>query len=230
VSTYPEADVVRPRRRGRPAKISRQAIVDAAIELGVDSFSMQAVAHRLGVTPPALYSHVANRDEVVALVAETVRHRLEAVVAEADDWRGWLEEFARQVREALGGVASSLAVERHRPGAGPQVVVGERGLQLLIEAGLAPLDAAHALWLTYRVAVTAGTTQQSGIGGYVDATATLLDASAAVGQSLPATGSVHRALVEGGPHDTFDFDLAVLLDGIAARIRSARRAQQGAPS
>jgi AcrR family transcriptional regulator len=230
VSTYPEADVERPRRRGRPAKISRQAIVDAAIELGVDTFSMQAVANRLGVTAPALYSHVTSRDEVVALVAEAVRHRIEAVVAEAEDWRGWLEDFARRVRDALGGVPSSLTVDLHLPGTGDQVVVGERGLQLLIDAGLAPLDAAHALWLTYRMAVTAGTTQGPRFGRYVAETATVLDASAAVGQRLPATGSVHRALVAVGPHDTFDFDLAVLLEGIAARIRSARRAQQGARS
>ncbi len=202
--------------------------MDAAIELGVDTFSMQAVADRLGVTPPALYSHVANRSEVVALVADAVRDRIEAVVADADDWRGWLEEFARQVRAALGGVPSWLSVDLHRPGAGDEVVVGERGLQLLIEAGLEPLDAAHALWLTYRVAVTAGTSQRSGFDRYVDDTASLLDASAAVGQNLPATGSVHRALVAVGPHDTFEFDLAVLLDGIAARIRSARRPQKGA--
>ena len=76
MSTYPESGDERPRRRGRPAKIGREAIIDAAIDLGIDRFSMQAVADRLGVTAPALYSHVTGRDEVVALAG--IRHGLDA--------------------------------------------------------------------------------------------------------------------------------------------------------
>ena len=37
-------------RRGRPPKLSRDKIVQAALELGLDSFSMQGIADRLEVT------------------------------------------------------------------------------------------------------------------------------------------------------------------------------------
>lgn len=61
--------VTPPRRgRGRPPKISQERIVEAAIELGLDSFSMQGIAEHLGVTAPALYSHVAGREQVLDLV------------------------------------------------------------------------------------------------------------------------------------------------------------------
>jgi TetR/AcrR family tetracycline transcriptional repressor len=94
------------RRPGRPALIDRGKIVDAALELEAAGHpvSMQAVAARLGVPRGTLYHHVADREEVAALVAVA---RLREAFDEAwmpapdADWRTWVAAFARVMREAL---------------------------------------------------------------------------------------------------------------------------------
>ncbi len=203
---------VRPRRRGRPAKISRHEIVEAAIRRGLDDVSMQAIASDLDVTAPALYSHVAGRDEVVALAGAALRERLHTFTSSTDHWRPWLLEFARLVRRDLAPSASALMIDLRRPGTSAQVGLGERGLQLLIEAGLTPAQAGQAVWLVFRVAITAGPEQETTLAGFLDDTDEVL-ARPGPGARLPATEAVHRALAAGS-HDTFDFDLALVLDGI----------------
>ena len=64
-----------PRRRpGRPNRIDRETIADAAIELiaeaGVDALTFQALAARLGVRHPALYRHVNGRPDLLRAVAD----------------------------------------------------------------------------------------------------------------------------------------------------------------
>ncbi len=64
-----------PRRRpGRPNRIDRETIADAAIELiaeaGVDALTFQALAARLGVRHPALYRHVSGRPDLLRAVAD----------------------------------------------------------------------------------------------------------------------------------------------------------------
>ena len=56
-------------RAGRPARIDPARIVAAAIEIGLARVTVKEVALKLGVTAPALYRHVRNRDEIVKLAA-----------------------------------------------------------------------------------------------------------------------------------------------------------------
>ena len=55
--------------RGRPPRVSAESIVAAAIDIGLSRVTLAEVASRLGVTVPALYRHVRNRDEIVKLAA-----------------------------------------------------------------------------------------------------------------------------------------------------------------
>ena len=61
---------------GRPAQIDRAAILAASLELadeqGLAAVTMQAVADRLGVTPMALYRHVANKADLLDGVVESI--------------------------------------------------------------------------------------------------------------------------------------------------------------
>lgn len=206
------------RRRGRPPRIDLDQIVGAAIALGLDSFTMQGIADRLGVTSPALYSHVAGRDQVLDLANAELRARLEDFSSPAADWRAWLIDFAELIREHLAPSASTLMVDLHAPGTADQVGIGERGLQLLIDEGLSPSEAGCAVWLIFRIALTAGPEQRTSLSSYVDDTGHVLGPDP--GGRLPATQAVHAAFVSTGPHDTFAFDLRVALDGLAARIAS----------
>jgi AcrR family transcriptional regulator len=64
-------------RPGRPAQISREQIVDAAISAGnLDTLTMRELAARLEVTHGALYRWVKNRDQLFHLVSEVMVERV----------------------------------------------------------------------------------------------------------------------------------------------------------
>ncbi|MDF1681681.1 TetR/AcrR family transcriptional regulator [Ponticaulis sp.] len=58
------------------ADLSAERIANAALELvdseGVSAFTLRGVARRLNVTPMALYHHVADKEELAALVVDAV--------------------------------------------------------------------------------------------------------------------------------------------------------------
>jgi AcrR family transcriptional regulator len=222
--------------RGRPPRISQDQIVEAALQLGLDAVSMQGIAEHLGVTTPALYSHVAGREQVLELVSAALRARLESFSSPATEWRAWLTDFAHLVRRHLAPSASTLLGDPGTSVAPDRLAAGEPGLRLLIAAGLTPVEAAYAVWLVFRVAITTGPRREAALAGFVGGTGRMLDAGTDAadderGGELRATRAVHDALVAESPHDTLDFDLAVVLDGIAGRLAvAAARGQAGHPS
>jgi AcrR family transcriptional regulator len=88
------------RRPGRPARIDRDSIVRAAVELaaetGAEQITMTSVAERLGVAMPALYYHVSSREELLGLVGTSVLQRI--AVPDHPAWDEWLLAFARALR------------------------------------------------------------------------------------------------------------------------------------
>jgi len=74
-----------PRGPGQRAGLSRDRVLDAATELLADrgTVTMRAVAQRLGVAPNALYSHVADKTELVDGVLDRVLANVEAPGPEA---------------------------------------------------------------------------------------------------------------------------------------------------
>jgi AcrR family transcriptional regulator len=63
-----ETDTAAP-RVGRPPRVSAQAIIEAAIELGLDRVTLKQVADHLGVGVATLYRHVRSRDELLRMAA-----------------------------------------------------------------------------------------------------------------------------------------------------------------
>jgi AcrR family transcriptional regulator len=63
-------------RPKRTTALSRDAIVDEAINIvgteGLSALTMRAVASRLGVTPMAAYYYVADKEELMSLMAERI--------------------------------------------------------------------------------------------------------------------------------------------------------------
>lgn len=200
-----------PPRRGRPPKINRDAVVVAAIDVGLDSFSLDEVAVRLGVTTPALYHHVDGRDHVLQLAATQVISDAAPQLEQCVDWVEWLEGWAMLLREAVGPIGETF-VETIRTQVGDEsLAVAAGGLERLVSAGFSPAEAGHALWLATRIACTAGPAGSPAISaplqGVQDATvkppANMRDAMEAV-----------AAEASGG----FAFDVAVLIDGLRARL------------
>ena len=109
------------RRRGRPPRLSRDQIVDAACELGIENLTMAAVAERLGVTHQSLYGWVQDRDELIDLVSDRMLATVE--LPETGSGTGWrcvlraLASALRRIGRANPGYAGA-ALGRYRTGPG----------------------------------------------------------------------------------------------------------------
>lgn len=86
---------------GRPARLNRAMIAEAAGEIGLDDLTLRAVADRLGVSITGLYHHIDDKDDLLRLAAQ---HR-SAKVPMPDDtgqhWARWLFEWASASRRAF---------------------------------------------------------------------------------------------------------------------------------
>jgi AcrR family transcriptional regulator len=89
-------------KRGRPARLSRDVIASAALELGVNRLSMNVLAEHLGVAKSSLYGWVSSREELLGLVSNVVMERCLPLDDPVDgDWRTWLAELAWCMRREL---------------------------------------------------------------------------------------------------------------------------------
>ena len=103
------------RRTGRPARISRDTIAEAAVELGLTDLTLRAVADHLGVTAAALYHHVDGRDDLLRLAAERSATRIRVPVDRGQHWASWLYEWAGHTHRAF--VADPGLLEQFLDGA-----------------------------------------------------------------------------------------------------------------
>jgi TetR/AcrR family tetracycline transcriptional repressor len=200
-------------RRGRPPKISRDRVVEAAIELGLDRFSMDDVAERLDVTTPALYTHVSGRDEIVRLGASVVISRSAPCDQDWFDWQSWLRSWTTTLRRDLGSVGGEL-LDAVRDGLDvSQLDVAEEGIALMLAGGLSPTEAGHTLWLAARIAFSVGASGASAVG-QVAAAARATSAA----RPLAAMASAMDAVVDADNDEAFAFDLDVLIAGVESRL------------
>ena len=103
------------------ATLTRERILATALRLadrdGLEGASLRRVADELGVTPMALYRHVAGKDDLLDGMADLLYAELEAP-ARAGDWWGDLAELARATRRSLLRHPSAVSLFS-RPIAGP---------------------------------------------------------------------------------------------------------------
>jgi len=89
------------RRVGRPARINRQLIAEAAHEIGLADLTLRAVADKLGVSITGLYHHIADKDDLMRLAAEYSSTRVPLPEDRGQHWALWLLEWAAYSREAF---------------------------------------------------------------------------------------------------------------------------------
>lgn len=90
-------------RPGRPARISRAAIIDAVLDLGFDAATTSTVAERLGVDQSTLYGHVRNRADMLDAAAQEAIGRIEMPRPDGD-WRTYTRSCADAIWELYQGV------------------------------------------------------------------------------------------------------------------------------
>jgi AcrR family transcriptional regulator len=87
---------------GRPPRITRDDIVQAARTIGFDDVTMKAVAAHLGVSIPGLYHYVRGREDLLRLVADHALADSETPKDNGQNWADWLREWARHTRRSMG--------------------------------------------------------------------------------------------------------------------------------
>ncbi|MBM7387844.1 AcrR family transcriptional regulator [Clavibacter michiganensis] len=144
-------------RVGRPARVSRRLIAEAALEVGLSTLTLTSLANRLGVDHSTLYRHVASRDDIVLLACDTAIARMDwpevpdspaAVLESPDDtsWRTYLEQAVERVWDMYDrhpGLASAI---HHLDTAPDQVVLRFTGaIRDLTRMGFAEAEAVLVL-------------------------------------------------------------------------------------
>jgi len=216
-------------REVRPV-LTRERIVAAAAalvdEAGPDALTMRAVAQRLGAGAMSLYRHVGSREDLLDLV-------LEAMAAEAPetpltgDWRADLAAIARGVRAGLVRRPHLTVLLTSRAGrGGAELPMLERTFGVLHAAGFSSRDAVlvnHALGnyvagaALWEAVGLAGSSGEDRAARRRAVAATIADLPP---ERFPNLAWVGGSLVAGSLDDRFEFGLAALLDGFAARLRA----------
>ncbi|MBP2458840.1 AcrR family transcriptional regulator [Clavibacter michiganensis] len=144
-------------RVGRPARVSRRLIAEAALDVGLSTLTLTSLANRLGVDHSTLYRHVANRDDIVLLACDTAIARMDwpelpdspASQLEAPEdtsWRTYLEQAVERVWDMYDrhpGLASAI---HHLDTAPDQVVLRFTGaIRDLTRMGFAESEAVLVL-------------------------------------------------------------------------------------
>src|ERR671914_1798613 len=127
------------RRTGRKPRVSREQVLDAALEIadtgGLSAVTMASVGARLGVEAMSLYRHIGNKDEMLDGLVDKVFAEIE-VPADARDWREALRRRAISVREALRRHPWAIGLMESRSQPGPATLGHHDAMVgLLLRAG-----------------------------------------------------------------------------------------------
>jgi len=191
--------------------LTETAVVDAAMQIirrsGVDSLTMRALSRELGMSPMAAYYYVANKDELLDLLA--ARALADIPVADAADapWPVRLRALVDRIDKALRdyrGVGEVLLDRIHRT----QQHVMRAIMEILAEAGFADDEVAMAyalihtyLFGRYRVTMTSPPP---------------VDGPPADGTDIVSRVGPLSAKLQG--RDYYDFGVDTLIRGLESRL------------
>lgn len=93
------------RARGRPARLSREAILAAGLALLERSpdepLTLSRVAEEVGAVPAALYRHIGNHDELLDGVLGLVLEGIEVEIRSRASWSTQIRDWMTSVRSQL---------------------------------------------------------------------------------------------------------------------------------
>jgi len=206
-------------RVGRPPRISRQMIAEAAHEVGLEGLTLRAVADRLGVSIAALYHHVSGKDELLRLAAEHSASRMPLPRDRGQHWATWLYEWAAYNRDAF--VSEPALLGQYLDGAITSESIARRVegvLDLLVRQGFSIIEASTAYDLVSSLGLGMAVTT---LRARRDADAGLTfrggAATGPVADDLPRVRELAAAVETEGDDDRFRSHVTTVLAGLAAR-------------
>ncbi len=124
-----------------------RAAVDLADETGIDALTMRALGKRLGVEAMSLYNHVANKEDLLVGMADTVLSEVE-LPADGVDWKTAARRRAVSVRQVLVRHPWAAVLIGALPSPGPETLrYVDSVLRSLRTAGFGPDMASRAFWV-----------------------------------------------------------------------------------
>jgi AcrR family transcriptional regulator len=139
---------------GRPPRISRQMIAEAALELGLEGLTLKAVADHLDVSIAALYHHVSGKDDLMRLAAESSTAKVPRPQDRGQHWAVWLWEWGTYNRAIFLAEPGLLAQYLDDSLAAEAVAANvEAILRRLVEEGFSLLEANAAYELVSATAI-----------------------------------------------------------------------------
>lgn len=169
-------------RARRPADrgLDRERVLLAALELidaeGLQALTMRRLAGALGVTPMALYNHVAGRHELLDGVADLVAREMAPVDA-GGDWRERVSAWANGIRAAYLAHPNAVpAVQGTRTITAALLAPAHEVTTALEDGGFSAVDA-RAGWIAVVALVNGHVGYQ--LGGHMSAEGDRADFDAA---------------------------------------------------
>lgn len=136
-----DATVPSVRKRGRPANISLDLIIEAALDIGFHGISMHAIARKLDVAVSALYRHVGSKENLLLMCTDIVSQKIS--LPETTSWQDHLKVLARSYRKVTLSMPGSVEFVREVGLTTPAAcVVVDRSIGVLRQSGF-PGDLAY---------------------------------------------------------------------------------------
>jgi AcrR family transcriptional regulator len=201
--------------------VSSKAIVEAAIAIGLSRVTLAEVARRLGVTVPALYRHVRNRDEIVKLAAIELSVRRGQPAGLAAHWSDVVRGCAHGMVE-LFTAEPQLVCEVMNGTVGPdgEMDFVEQFLAALMPHGFSAdegIRVHHAVAMLAIGAAVSATAMKSGYSGGLSHERSIREAlGRRAPQELPRLRSGLQAYLNIDSQQWLE-SLEALVGGIAAR-------------
>lgn len=130
---------------GRPRQLSMTQILEAAETIGMEKLTLQGVAEVLGVTPPALYRHVQNREDLLAKYAMTMTERYPIAAYAGGDWATWAKSYAEALVRTYGNVPGLADYSiRRTPTVRPVLERHEMSIMAARQSGFDEVSALYA--------------------------------------------------------------------------------------
>jgi AcrR family transcriptional regulator len=103
--------------------LSRDRILRAAVKLadqtGIESLTMRQLGATLRVEAMSLYNHVANKEDLLDGMVDTIFTEIDQSPAENGDWKSVMRQRAVSARDVLGRHRWAIAVMDSRTSPGP---------------------------------------------------------------------------------------------------------------
>ncbi|WNM28379.1 TetR/AcrR family transcriptional regulator [Demequina capsici] len=213
------------------AKLSRERIIDAAMELadrdGVESLTMRALATALDTKPMTLYHHVDGKEALLDLMVDRVFSEMELPPEELE-WREALRARCRSAREVLVRHPWSVPLLESRRSPGPELLRHHEAMLATLERGGLPLELmAHGYAIldsfVYGFAIEEanlpGQGQQEGLAEVAEEIAHVLESGEYPQMTRLAMEHVAQPGYSFGA--SFDVGLDMILDGLTASLAAS---------